>query len=110
MIGASKFSPPVGAAPPRVHPQLAAEARRGPLLLHNGMLALALARAALAAADGGAADVLSTDTLLPTGVSTPTAGPPLPDAASPAPLTLRPPTGPLSPDAAGPMPRLACQR
>ena len=41
------------------------------------MLALALARAALAAADGGAADVLSTDTLLPTGVSTPTAGAPL---------------------------------
>ena len=55
---------------------LAAEARRGPLLLHNnGMLALALARAALAAADGGAADVLSTDTLLPTGVSTPTGTP-----------------------------------
>ena len=35
------------------------------------MLALAVARAALAAADGGAADVLSTDTLLPTGVSPP---------------------------------------
>jgi len=60
------------AARPPPHP-----GRTGPLLLHNGMLALALARAALAAADGGAADVLSTDTLLPTGVSIPTAGAPL---------------------------------